>query len=420
MTKATRQYIVGREEEVQLLGNVVHGALPYSVVNIYGPGGIGKTVVCQKFQEWCTEAKIPYATVTGEDPTASTIDKMLYRFRKGLEENVTGIVPGRAFDDFDKRLNEYLEVKKVIADRGGIAKMYDLAGNLIDHALLKTILKTVKGTYESIKGYFAHRDALERYIGGADLWLTNSFIEGVKGIVEDGRARVVLLVDTYEFMAGWDDWMCETFVKTLPYDAKVVILGRDRLSKISFDWSQYDETDLHYHELQELSEEEAKAYLRHHRLQDEDSLARVYKFTGGYPLCLVLAVELARELGGWEGVRDFEDPANRDRVAQQLLDRILRQEKVKEVQEFLEKGVVARWFDPGAVSYILEVSPERGREIYDKIGKFSFVQRHPNGLQFHDRVRELLVERLKFMNGGKTYTRLAERWSEYLRGKAGV
>jgi hypothetical protein len=70
------------------------------------------------------------------------------------------------------------------------------------------------------------------------------------------------------------------------------------------------------------------------------------------------------------------------------------------------------------VSYILNLSPERGREIYDKIGKFSFVARHPNGLKFHDRVRELLVERLKFLDGGQTYHQLAGRWSQYLRGRA--
>ena len=122
----------------------------------------------------------------------------------------------------------------------------------------------------------------------------------------------------------------------------------------------------------------------------------------------------------WEGVRDFEDPANRDRVAHQLLERILKQARVKEVQEFLEKGVVARWFDPGAVSYLLNVSPERGQEIYDTIGKFSFVQLHPNGLKFHDRVRELMVERLKFMDDGKTYRELAEKWSEYMKIKAGI
>lgn len=419
MTKITRQHIVGRGQEVQLLSNVVSGALPYSIVNIYGPGGIGKTVVCQKFEKWCEAAEIPYATVTGDDLTSSTTDRMLYLFRKGLEENVAGVVSGNAFNDFDKKLDDYLAVKKVLEKGGGIANMFDLAGNLIDQPLLKALLDTIGGAYEGLKAYFNHRDSLERYMDGVNLWLANSFVEEVKSIVEDGRTKVILLIDTYEMMIRWDQWMRETFVKTLPHDVKVIILGRDRLFHVNFDWSQYEQVDLHYHELQELSEEESKAYLRRYGLQDEDSLDRVYKFTGGYPLCLVLAVELSRELG-WEGVRDFKDPANRDLVASQLLERILRQEKVKEIQEFLEKGVVTRWFDPRAVSYILEVSPERGREIYDKIRKFSFVQPHPNGLKFHDKVRELLEERLKFTYGCEAYTHLLEKWSEYLKARAGI
>jgi len=392
------------------------GVFPYSVVNIYGPGGIGKTIVCQKFGEWCTKSKIPYAAVSGDDPRISTIDKMLYQFRKGLEENVRGSIPGKAFDDFDRKFQDYLVTSEVINKGGGIAKMFDLAGNLLDHALLKALLDTVEGAYEGIKGHFANRDALERYIGGVERWLTESFVEGIESIVEDGH-KIILLVDTYETMMGWDDWMCDTFVRNLPSDAKIFIFGRNRLSRVNFDWSQYGEIDLHYHELQELSEEEAKTYLRHHGLYDEDSLDRVYQFTGGYPLCLTLAVQLGRELG-WDSIGDLK-AAERDRVASQLLDRILKEEKVKGVQEFLEKGVVARWFDPGAVSYILEVDPERGREIYDKISEFSFVQLHPNGLKFHDRVRELLVERLKFMDGGRTYRSLAERWSEYLEIVAG-
>lgn len=319
MAKVIRQYIVGREEEVQLLSSIVHGTLPHSIVNIYGPGGIGKTVVCRKFEEYCAREKIPYATVTGDDPTTSTIDKMLYRFGEGLEENVAGVVSGRVFNDFDKKFKEYLVVKEVIDKGGGIARMFDLAGNLLDHALLKTLIEALGGAYEGIKAYFAHREALERYIYGADRWLTNSFIEGVNRIVEDGRTKIVLLVDTYEEMMGWDVWMCDTFVKALSSDAKVVILGRNRLNRDNFDWSQYEQTELYYHELKELSEEEAKAYLRYHGLTDEISLDQVYKFTGGYPLCLVLAVQLRNELGGWEEVRGFENLPDRECVATQLL-----------------------------------------------------------------------------------------------------
>ncbi len=501
MVSVGKQHVVGRAEEIHLLKSIIHGNLP-NIANIYGPGGIGKTVVCKKFEDYCAEVKIPYAKITGDDPVTSTLDKMLYQFRKSLEDNSAEMDFRTAFEGFDHRLMDHRLVNEVVDKGGGINTMYDLAGNLTDPTSLKTLfdeaiipgklldkvdkhfdneelrtlcfelgvdyenlpaqgninmirelilhlarcdripdlIKLVKkrrpqipwdhlydtgmGTrissperFNSIEPYFAHRDELDRYINGSDRWLTESLIENINFVVENMHTVLVLLVDTYEMMEGWDRWMCKSFTKALPYDAKIIILGRDRLNRKNTDWGQYG--TVHYHQLQELSEEEAKSYLRRYGLKDEDSLNRVFGFTGGYPLCLMLAGELAGELG-WEGVRDFKDPANRDRIASQLLDRILAQEQVKEVQEFLEKGVVARWFDPGAVSYILDTNPERGRKIYDKIGKFSFVQLHPYGLKFHDRVRELLVERLKFMDGGITYRALAQRWFEYFESKEGL
>jgi hypothetical protein len=290
----------------------------------------------------------------------------------------------------------------VLDKSGGVDKVFTQGGNLRDPKRTEELIneEVYVSDYaelgeggERIKEHFVHRGTLEHYISGVDRRLTDSFIKSVKSIVEDG-AKVVLLVDTYEMLGGLDEWMCETFVKGLPSDAKIIILSRDILSRKNPDWSQYS-TTLMYHELQELSEEEAKEYLRYHKCPDKH-LDLVYKFTKGYPLCLALAVDLAKQLrGGWEEVRGFKAPAYQDRIASELLERILRQPGVEEVREFLEKGVVADWFDAGVVSHLLGVSPEEGRAIYEKMGQFSFVHPHPKGLQFHDTVREILKVRLK-------------------------
>ena len=63
----------------------------------------------------------------------------------------------------------------------------------------------------------------------------------------------------------------------------------------------------------------------------------------------------------------MEGSADRDYVATQAPGRILREEKVQEVRGFLEKGVVARWFDPETVQVILEVGLADARKIYDKL-----------------------------------------------------
>ena len=84
-----------------------------------------------------------------------------------------------------------------------------------------------------------------------------------------------------------------------------------------------------------------------------------------------------------------------------------------------EKGVVARWFDPETVKVILEVNLADARRIYDLLRRHSFVERHPYGLKFHDKIRELLLERLKFTSQGE-YDRLTKRLMAYYAEKAGL
>src|SRR5690606_24540904 len=187
--------------------------------------------------------------------------------------------------------------------------------------------------------------------------------------------------------------------------------------RVNFDWQEFGPA-LHAMELPELSEEEAKAYLVHHGLHDRVALNEVYRFTGGYPLLLVLVVYLSREAGGWRNIGTLDSAADRDHIATELLKRILREERVKEVQAFLEKGVVARWFTPEVVSVILEMSPEEGRAVYDQLRRHSFVERHPFGLKFHDKIRELLLARLKFNK--PEYQAVASRLQHYYAQKAGV
>jgi hypothetical protein len=121
-------HIVGRDEEVDLLSNIMRDRSPHSVINIYGPGGIGKTVVCHKFEEWCRQEGIPYGTVTGSDPMASTIDQMLSQFSEGLKQNV----PKGTFDELAREFRDYKAVSEVLDKSGGVDKVFTQGGNLRD------------------------------------------------------------------------------------------------------------------------------------------------------------------------------------------------------------------------------------------------------------------------------------------------
>jgi len=410
-------FIVGRQAEVELFDRLVGGQTDYWLLNIYGPGGIGKTVVCSKLAQHAQERGIPFATVDGIRPDL-TPDRLLHFIQEGLSQGPEGEIIADTFSDFDRQFREYLVVNQVLQRGGGMQALFDVVGNVKDPAGVAQILGGLGGAItESVQRTLSNRFALERYLRGAEKSLTTAFTDGLSAALEEVRRPVALLVDTYEEMEGLDDWVCRTLTPALPEAVRLVVFGRNALPKVNFDWGEFGD-QIKVMELPELPESEAKAYLVHHGLRDPAALDQVYRFTGGYPLLLVLVVHLQREAGGWDKIGALEYEADRERVATKLLERILREERVKEVQAFLEKGVVARWFTPEVVSVILEVSPEEGHTIYSKLQRHSFVERHPYGLKFHDKIRELLLARLKFNK--PEYDRIVRRLMDYYAEKAGI
>jgi RecA/RadA recombinase len=414
----TQPFIVGRQAEVELFDDLVAGRTGYWVLNIYGPGGIGKTVVCNKLATHAQSQGVPVASVDGIRPDL-TPDRILYAFKEGLIEGPSGERLEDTLRGFERQFRDYLTVNQILHQGGGVQALFDVVGSVKDPTGLATILSGLGETVtEGVKNTVSNRFALERYLRGVERALTTSFVDGLEAALEKAVGPLALLVDTYEELEGLDDWVCRTLVPTLPSGVRLVVLGRNQLHRVNFDWSDHGDL-VHTMPLPELSEADAKAYLRHYDLTDPNALSQVYRFTGGYPLLLVLVRHLAREAGGWEKIGALESSADRDFVATQLLERILREERVAEVRTFLEKGVVARWFDPETIGVILEISLDEGRTIYDRLRRHSFVERHPYGLKFHDKIRELLLERLKFTSEAE-HQRLTERLMAYYAEKAGI
>ena len=412
------EFVVGRQAEVALFDDLLAGRTAYRMLEIYGPGGIGKTVVGGKLLGHAQTQGIPMARVDGIQPDL-TPDRILGLFMEGLTKNPAGETLEDGFREFDRQFHDYLSVSQVLQQGGGIGALFDVVGNVKDPSGLGSILGGLGGAVtEAVKRTVSNRFAMERYLRGAERALTSSFMDGLTAGLAELRRPVALLIDTYEEMEGLDDWVCRTLAPGLPPNARLVILGRNELYRINFDWSEHGDA-VSSLPLPELAEAAAKAYLRHYGLSDPVALDQVYRFTGGYPLLLVLVRHLAKEAGGWATVGALEGSADRDYVAGELLRRILREEKTQEVRSFLEKGVVARWFDPETVQVILEVNLADARRIYDQLRRHSFVERHPYGLKFHDKIRELLLERLKFTSQGE-YDRLTQRLMAYYAEKAGI
>ena len=67
-------FIVGRQAEIERFDELLIGHTDYWLLNIYGPGGIGKTVVCHKLTNYAQSQDVAVATVDGIRPDHEIAD----------------------------------------------------------------------------------------------------------------------------------------------------------------------------------------------------------------------------------------------------------------------------------------------------------------------------------------------------------
>jgi len=81
-------------------------------------------------------------------------------------------------------------------------------------------------------------------------------------------------------------------------------------------------------------------------------------------------------LVGRAGELALSDSGDRDLIAGRLLERILLEQRVREVREVLGKCAVASWLNP-EIAVLLDVGPEEARTIFGRVRRHSFMERHP-------------------------------------------
>ena len=81
LTAARRRSFVGREPEIELFRTAIASAeLPFQILYVYGPGGVGKTSLLREFGRCCDDTGLAYAYVDGRDvePTAEAFGHALH------------------------------------------------------------------------------------------------------------------------------------------------------------------------------------------------------------------------------------------------------------------------------------------------------------------------------------------------------
>jgi hypothetical protein len=402
-------FIVGRSSELELLDRFLLGE--ETVLNLFGPGGMGKTVVTRLWEE---RARQQGVIVASRDVAGGVSPDILLQDLRDQFAGYEAAGADSAFAEFDRRLREHLILSQVLQASGGAGSFFTALGQVKDPSGLAAALGALgRAVSDQVARRLSNHATFERYWRGADSILAEAFWAGLAGLV--GRsAGVLVLLDTHEDAGGLDDWMCRTLVPTLASAGRLCLSGRNELARMSFDWADLDDQVVRC-PLGELEPDEARSYLNHYGLYDPRSVQRVLDVTGGYPLLLMLVRQLARSGRGWEVVTGLE-LGDRDEIARQLLERILREEPVRQLRDLLELGSVPPWLDPGVVGAVLDCEPGEGRRLYDLLARHSFAERHPRGLRIHDKIRDLLRDRLRFTDPSR-YAEVTSRLDAHFGGR---
>ncbi|WP_413759246.1 ATP-binding protein [Streptomyces sp. MMBL 11-3] len=411
--RRTQKFFVGRDDELRRFADLQAGRDTRRVINIYGPGGIGKTAVFQKFVALGHEQ----GALLGHADVADIMAIGTVGNHQGAEL-LRALVSTLERTELDPLRRDLLDLElaaNAVRGAGGVNRLYGTNGRPVSSDSLP---QANQGASPRLLRILANRIECERYLRQVEKALIRTFCEGLNAIVAADGSKTTLLLDTYEESRELDDWICGQVVPALPEHTRMVILGRRQLTKTNVDWADH-EWCMSVRSLPELSEDEAKTYLRHYGLTDPQMFQGVYAVTRGYPLLLFLARVLSTESGGWEQIGELEEQRDRYAIADGLLSRILREERVRKIRDVLESCSIAPWINPDIIAALLDVKPGAARDLYQELSTHSFVTRHPHGVSLHDKIRELLQEYLKFASASR-YNDLTKRLAAHFGHKGGV
>lgn len=213
----------------------------------------------------------------------------------------------------------------------------------------------------------------------------------------------VLLVDTFEECRGLEVWLREKFLPRLPADTLVVLAGRQAPG---LEWrSDPGWADaLRVMQMQNLSPEDAKAMLTA-RGVTEELHQPMLTFTGGHPLALSLAAELASHNPGTSPLSWWRPSPD---VVELLLARLVGDLPSTAHRYALEVASHVRY----TTEELLRAGGvDNPANMFNWLRTLPFIESAPHGLYPHDVVRDSLDADLRWRDpqGYETMHRLLRK-----------
>jgi DNA-binding winged helix-turn-helix (wHTH) protein len=226
-------------------------------------------------------------------------------------------------------------------------------------------------------------------------------------IIERWPAGGVLLIDTYERLAGLDDWLRETLLPRLPARSLVVIAGRNEPGaawRTGVDWAALTRI----HPLGNLGPDESRTYLTKCRVSREHH-DEALSFTRGHPLALsIVADVLTHSTKGSPRLHTEPD------VVRLLLERFVQEVPTRDHRLALHACVTV-WATTEPLLAAALDRPE-AHDLFEWLGQLSFIEHGPFGLFPHDLARDVIHADFRWRDPDAAHG-VTERALGYLYGR---
>ena len=200
-----------------------------------------------------------------------------------------------------------------------------------------------------------------------------------------GCPFTVVFIDSYDLLAGIDEWLHTELWPALPAQLRLVLATRaEPPARWRCDpaWSH---AAAHI-ELAAFDEERAREFLERRQV-DTRHFERAWRFTRGHPLALALVVDALRR-----GRGSF-DPSRRlgviDALVAWLVDRLPSRRHLYALQAACLMGRVSQ----RSLAALIDADPDVS-EYYEWLSGLSFVEPLAPGVRVHDLVRESVLAQL--------------------------
>src|SRR5262245_43311149 len=192
----------------------------------------------------------------------------------------------------------------------------------------------------------------------------------------------LLFIDTYELLAGMDEWLRDTFFPQLPSRSMAVVAGRVEPApawRTGVEWGGLTRVST----LGNLRPDEGRIYLTRCGVAEEQH-DEALAFTRGHPLALSIVADVLTRGERLAAARLTDEPE----IVRALLEAFVQVVPSRDHRIALHACVTARTTTEALVSAVLDRSDVR--DIFAWLERLPFVELGAHGLFPHDLARDVL------------------------------